>query len=305
MSVSPEAAATLSTMGVTVTNAGVGGTPPVNVPAPGTPPAGGAMLTPTTPLGFVGAGFQAGGAGSGGAGGTNPPFPADGFSKPKQDDKPETKPEPKPEPPATPPAADPKPPGKGLFPIPATPPASAPTSGGGGGGGPVKTAADFPNPEPVRRVYVLAYAIYTAANPPTPPAGPTGEPAPAPMRLLPAELGTGSRPVYMAFTIAATEIIAGAMLLIGMLSRLWALAVACVMIGAIWLTGIGPAMASGDNVLGFLPNYPWGDMSKWMPLLWQVSLLAMALAVFFAGSGALAVDNAMFGSRADRVDADL
>lgn len=302
MSVSPDGAATLSLMGVAVSNTGPA---PVLVPAPtvpaspgstetAPPPKSGAMANPGAPLGFRGAGFQ-------GAGSTNPPFPADGFSKPKQDGQPEApkpdspKPDPKPEPGSAPPTD--RPPGSNPFPV-ATPPAQvpapvAPTPG-------AKTAADFPNPEPVRRVYGLALAVHAAANPPMTPAGPSGESVPTRMRLLPAELGQGSRPVYMAFSIAAVEIIAGAMLLLGMLSRLWALAIACVMVGAIWLTQIGPAMATGDTVLGFLPNYPWGDPGKWMPLMWQVSLLASALAVFFAGSGAMAVDNAMFGRRGQR-----
>ena len=291
MSVSPEGAATLSSMGVAVTNASA---PPAVVP--------GAMLTPdrSPPLGIMGAGFQ---AGSGGAGSTNPPFPADGFSKPK-DAKPDTKPDQ----PATPPAGEAtKPETKNPFvPPAATPPAASPpaTTAPASQSGPVKTAADFPNPEPVRRVYMLALGVHAAANPPALPAGPSGEPAVAKMRLLPAELGQGSRPVYFAFTITAIEIIAGAMLLLGMMSRLWAFALACVMIGAIWMTQIGPAIQSGDTFLGFLPNHPWGDPSKWNTFFLQLALLASALAVVFAGSGALAVDNALFGKRADRTELD-
>lgn len=306
-SVSPGGAATLASMGVAVNNSG----PPVIVPSPTLPASGGggAMLF-RPPLGIQGAGFQNGGAGSGGAGNTTPPFPADGFSnKPKQDGKPEST---KPEQPASPPASDPETKPKNPFSVPApatTPPAATPppapvTSAPAVTTGPIKTAADFPNPEPVRRVYLLALGIHGAANPPALPAGPSGEPAATKMRLLPAEIGQGSRPVYMAFTIAAIEIIAGAMLLLGMLSRVWALAIAFVMMGAIWMTQIGPAMQSGDTFLGFLPNYPWGDPVKWKDLFWQLSLLASAMAVVFAGSGALAVDNAMFGKRADRADLD-
>jgi uncharacterized membrane protein YphA (DoxX/SURF4 family) len=304
MSISPEGAATLSSMGVTVNNAG----PPslIPIPAPSKPsespaaPTGGSASRPGAPIGFLGAGFQ-----NGGAGNSSPPFPADGFAKPKQESKPE-----QPAAPAVPAPGESKPAAKNPLGIPVTPPAVPPQPAQTTPITPptavvtAKTAADFPNPEPVRRVYGLALTVHSAANPPPAPAGPSGEPAPARMRLLPAELGQGSRPVYVAFTIAAIEIISGAMLLLGMLTRLWALAVAFVMVGAIWLTQIGPAIASGDAVLGFLPNRPWGDAGQWMPLFWNISLLGAALAVFFAGSGALAVDNAMFGRRSQPGDTD-
>jgi hypothetical protein len=70
-----------------------------------------------------------------------------------------------------------------------------------------------------------------------------------------------------------------------------------VMLGAIWLRQSGPAIqvppACGAN-LGFLPAYPIWDVEHWMPLLWNMALLAMASALAAGGPGAMAIDNALF-----------
>lgn len=162
---------------------------------------------------------------------------------------------------------------------------------------PPYTAADFPNAVKKPMLFHLAVAIYTAANPGL---NDDGSPKRA---LWPAGLAKGRWPVYLAYAVVVAELLGGAMVLLGLLTRLWALSLAGVMVGAIWLTQVGPAMQSGKAVWGFLPNYPAFGMEWQTPML-QLTLLLMALALTFAGAGALALDNAIFGSSAAGADAD-
>jgi uncharacterized membrane protein YphA (DoxX/SURF4 family) len=161
---------------------------------------------------------------------------------------------------------------------------------------PKYTAADFPQPVRIRQVYGLAVAIKNAADP----VAAAGEPAP--MRLWPAQLGHGNWPVYQAWAVAMTELAGGCCLILGLLTRFWALAVAGVMLGAIWLTQLGPAMQSGKAVLWILPAYPTFDTRAWQPLLFQFSLLMAALALAFCGPGRASLDTALLTGRSDEDD---
>ncbi len=154
------------------------------------------------------------------------------------------------------------------------------------------TAADFPSPVRTRRVNGIALMLHQAANPPPREDGST------PMALWPAFAAGGRMPVYLAWAVAITELAGGGMLLLGLLTRLAALGIGGTMLGAMWLTEIGPAMQSGKAVLGVLPSRP--DLYSvalapdgYVTLLWQFALLACALAIVLLGSGALSLDNAM------------
>jgi len=158
-------------------------------------------------------------------------------------------------------------------------------------------AVDFPEPVNVRALYGIALHLHAAANPLPTPDGHT------PPALWPARLAQDATPRYLAWIVTLTELIGGFLLLIGLLTRLSALGVALVMMGAIWLDQIGPAVQAGQTVLGFLPNRPAFDVEAWRPLLLQFTLLMAALAVVLAGSGTLAIDNILFG-RPRRTDDD-
>ncbi len=152
------------------------------------------------------------------------------------------------------------------------------------------TASDFPEPVRVRRLYTLALLVQSAAEPAP------GKDGKRPMSLWPVAVAGGSTPVYLAWSVAMTETVGGTLLLLGMLTRLSALAQAGVMLGAMWLTQIGPAVQSGNALLGFLPRNDLFAVNPWMPLMWQFALFMMALALFFAGPGVAALDNALFQS---------
>lgn len=243
----------------------------------------------------------------------------------KPEVKPETKPETKPEQPqATPttnpsttpttqpttPPAEPNP--NPQQPNPTTPPqlskatatfpmlaqVTAPSiSPGAGQPDPnrVYTANEFPDEFEIPRVYSLALLIHKSAYPPAKSAtADTSTSATAMMKLWPQRLAHGMWPVRLAWAVAITEVVAGFFVLVGLLTRASALCLASTMLGALWLTEIGPAIQSGKTVLGILPDRPPFDIDVWKTLLWQLSLFMSAIALACLGSGALGFDRKLF-----------
>src|SRR5262249_25937881 len=102
-------------------------------------------------------------------------------------------------------------------------------------------------------------------------------------------------PVYLAWAVALTELIAGAAVLLGLFTRLMALALAGVVIGAIWLTLVGPAIQSGNTGLGFLPAKSPVDLAAWEGVWVEVGLLVVAVALAFCGRGRASLDRAILG----------
>lgn len=150
------------------------------------------------------------------------------------------------------------------------------------------TAADFPTPVTVARVWGLALSLMDAGGG----VDEQGKPRP---KVWPGFLTGPLMSKYQAVAVTATELVGGLLLLLGLATRLAAAGVLGVMLGAIWLTQLGPAIMSGTAVYGVLPPYPVFDPRAWMPLLWQVSLAGSALAVLLMGSGALSVDRLWHG----------
>lgn len=136
-----------------------------------------------------------------------------------------------------------------------------------------------------RRLFDIALMIKSMATPTVRADGTTG------MTLVPAKAADGQTPVMLAWGAAITELAGGVAILIGLFTRLCALAIAVVMGVAMWLTQIGPAVAGGGALLGFLPRHDAFDIAAWQPLLWQFSLLGAALALLFAGAGAISLDS--------------
>lgn len=175
----------------------------------------------------------------------------------------------------------------------------APAGGKGAAarGRPQYEAFDFPKTEEVRRVYGVALRIHSAAHPGL---DENGDRLPA---IWPARLAQETAPRWLAWCVVLAELGGGIALLLGVLTRIAALSIAMVMAGAMWLDQIGPAVQLGQTVLGFLPDRPAFDPEGWRALLWQFMLFMSALAVVFAGSGMLALDNVLFG-RSRRVADD-
>lgn len=175
----------------------------------------------------------------------------------------------------------------------------APPQSAGGSGEPKAewTAADFPEPVRARRAMTIALRIHASAYPAPDDLGTPRRP------LWPEAMAGGRAPVVLAWVVTLTELSAGVFLLLGLLTRLWAAALLGVLLGAIWLTEIGPALQAERTVLGLLPDRAAYSVDLWRNLMWQLGLLMSALALLLAGPGAGALDNTLFRRRGDDDDA--
>ncbi|MEZ6242728.1 MAG: DoxX family protein [Phycisphaerales bacterium] len=125
-----------------------------------------------------------------------------------------------------------------------------------------------------------------------------GSPTPA---VWPSFLAQGVWPKILAWAACFTEIFAGFFLLIGLLTRLSALALAGVMGVAMWLTTFGQAIQTDNALLGFIPTYgAWSE--EWLNPLLQFTLFMAALALVCMGSGAIALDRAIFAPAPNEED---
>ncbi|MBY0112510.1 MAG: DoxX family protein [Phycisphaerales bacterium] len=149
------------------------------------------------------------------------------------------------------------------------------------------TAADFPDEIKLARLYSVALLVHSAGKVPSD--------AKATFPLMPSQVTQGEWPVYIAWTVAISELLGGFLVLTGLFTRLSAFFLAGTMIGAIWLTEIGPAVQSGNAVFFFLPANRETFGMDWNTLLIQCSMLAMALNLMFAGAGGLSMDRAISG----------
>lgn len=149
------------------------------------------------------------------------------------------------------------------------------------------TAADFPSEIQVARMYGIALAVQAAGKVP-----PDSK---ATFPLFPPQVTEGPWPLYQAWAVALTELIGGFLVLTGLLTRVASFFIAGVMLGAIWLTEVGPAMQSGNAIFYILPGNRETFGGDWNTLIIQCSMLAMALNLLFAGAGGLSMDRAIAG----------
>ncbi len=157
----------------------------------------------------------------------------------------------------------------------------------------VQDGADAdPDTYTVRSVYQLVLVMDQRANPESRKDGSPATPT------WPQALAKEPWTKVLAWAVALTEVFAGFFLLIGLITRLSALALSGVMLGAIWLTTIGVAIESGNTFLGFLPNEPYLSFF-WKDPFFQLIVLMGCMALFFSGSGTLALDRAIFAPSRD------
>lgn len=170
----------------------------------------------------------------------------------------------------------------------------APSTGAGnpstGAGAKTFTASDFPGGANLRPLYKLAVLLHARAQP----AG-SGKGS-----IVPASIGNGGTPVYLAWAAAITEVVGGALVLVGLFTRFAALALAGVMVVAAWLTQIGPAVYNTDPavqpLLGFLPIQAWTDLAKMSTFNLQLALFAAGMALVFMGGGGASLDGLLASS---------
>ena len=149
-------------------------------------------------------------------------------------------------------------------------------------------ASDFPTPVKARSMYRISLLLRNAAEPGNDDSGATK------MRLWPTALAQGQWTRGLAITVAWTEAIGGLLVFVGLFTRLWSFLLAGTMMGAMWLTLIGPTIQSGKTRLGFLPADPsLFDVAAWTPWLFVFGTLMSCLALMCAGAGAWSLDAAL------------
>lgn len=156
----------------------------------------------------------------------------------------------------------------------------------------LNSAEDFKTPVPARRLHTeVTLRLLKASRP----VAPSGNASATPRTIWPAWL-SGSRAAQLAWIVAVADLGAGICILLGLLTRLWALSLVGHLAVGVWLMVIGPAWASGEGVLGFLPRHdPW-DLAYWMSPLWQLALLSMSVALACLGPGAVSLDRPLLGA---------
>jgi putative oxidoreductase len=107
------------------------------------------------------------------------------------------------------------------------------------------------------------------------------------------------KPEVMAWIAGLTELLGGAMMLLGLFSRMWGLGLAIAMCFAFYLTSWpGPF-----NVVGLFQLAEGGDgYVSFNRMFCQLGLLVMGLGIFLTGAGPLSLDRAFFRRRQSRMD---
>lgn len=114
--------------------------------------------------------------------------------------------------------------------------------------------------------------------------------------LMVASASPGLEPyaVYLGWGAALTEFVGGILILVGLFSRLWGLALAVTMGVAFYLTSLG--VVSETMIYQLMPDHV-GDFNR---LFVQLALFVLAFGIFLTGPGRLSVDGFIFGKRDDR-----
>lgn len=178
-----------------------------------------------------------------------------------------------------------------------TTPTTPATTGGGSGSttaqptAPTTSSAstDYLNGAVMRRLYDLALTMKRAATP--------GSVKGSQGTFWPAWLSGGSWPVVLAWAAGLTELVAGAFVLLGIFTRFSAFALVCVMLTAMWLTELGPAIQAGKTFFYLVPSRDEGELFSvvvWQRWMWQFALICSAAALVLLGPGPLSVDHGVF-----------
>jgi uncharacterized membrane protein YphA (DoxX/SURF4 family) len=98
------------------------------------------------------------------------------------------------------------------------------------------------------------------------------------------------QPVWMARLAAFTELVGGAMLLLGLFSRIWGLGLAIAMGTAFYLVSM-----KMNNIFATDPRVFALDVVKFNTAYCQAGLFVLAFGIFLTGPGPLSLDRMLFG----------
>jgi uncharacterized membrane protein YphA (DoxX/SURF4 family) len=154
-------------------------------------------------------------------------------------------------------------------------------------------AADFAEPVEVARMHATTARAYEAAHPRARADGT------APRALWPVALTRDRWPVVVAWTVSLGMLVGGAMVMVGLFTRLAAAMASIALFVTLWLTMIVPAVHAGTAQWGFIPpGGAWelnaAGESVHGAFMWLVLQLAGAVSLVFAGAGYLSLDRLLF-----------
>jgi uncharacterized membrane protein YphA (DoxX/SURF4 family) len=98
------------------------------------------------------------------------------------------------------------------------------------------------------------------------------------------------QPVWLARLAAYTELVGGALLALGLFSRIWGLGLAIAMAVAFYLVSV-----QGNQVLNTDPRVFAEDIANFNTLYAQLGLFVLAFGIFLTGPGPLSLDRLLFG----------
>jgi uncharacterized membrane protein YphA (DoxX/SURF4 family) len=152
------------------------------------------------------------------------------------------------------------------------------------------------------------------STPPSPPSNQADAPPPATLpATLPAERYTARglhqitlmlhernwpAPIALAWLATLTELLGGALLAVGLFSRLWGLGLAIAMGVALYLTSLPELQDIGFKLFQMKPK-------EFSTFGLQSALFVLAFGIFLTGAGPLSLDRFLFGGRTEVVEVDV
>lgn len=158
---------------------------------------------------------------------------------------------------------------------------------------PQYSGADFAEPVEVPRLYRLSLLMHDAANP-VPRADGNVPPA-----LWMKSATAGRWPFYVAWFNALAQVVGGAIILVGLFTRLGGFLCSVSLGLTLWLLLIVPAVHSGTAQWGFIPAGGAWDInaageSVHGLFLWTLLQFCCALSLMLTGAGFLSLDRILF-----------
>ena len=131
-----------------------------------------------------------------------------------------------------------------------------------------------------------------AAPSAAPSAGPNDRPAVYRLAMDLSDWGVTSGVVPLAWGIVVFEMIAGALVLLGLFTRLWGFLLACLLGAAFAFTSV-----KANDMFEMNP-FAWrGQPAHFYEMYFQAAGFVLAIGLALTGSGVLALDNLVFGRR--------
>jgi len=113
------------------------------------------------------------------------------------------------------------------------------------------------------------------------------------------DAGWGETSIWLAKVVAWVELVGGALILVGLITRLWAVCLAVIIGGTFYVVSI-------HNTGLFMSNpFHWADsVDAYNAMFAQAALFVLALGVFFTGPGPLSLDAVLFAKDRPKPAAD-